>query len=114
MEKMIGFCGINCAECPTFIATQKDDDEERKKVAETWSKEYGADLKLEDINCDGCQTRNGREFGHTKICEIRKCGLEKDVKNCAHCEEYQCEKLDKFFKEAPICKDLLEEIRKGL
>ncbi len=33
MKKMIGFCGINCSECPAFLATQNDDDIERKKVA---------------------------------------------------------------------------------
>jgi len=34
MNKMIAFCGLNCTECPAFIATRKDDDEERKKVSE--------------------------------------------------------------------------------
>jgi len=32
MEKMIGYCGIVCSECPTLLATQKDDDEARKQV----------------------------------------------------------------------------------
>jgi len=26
MGKMIAFCGINCVECPTFLATQANDD----------------------------------------------------------------------------------------
>jgi hypothetical protein len=30
---MISFCGLTCTECPAFLATQKDDDQEREKVA---------------------------------------------------------------------------------
>ena len=32
MDKMIAFCGIVCTECPAFLATQKDDDKERRKI----------------------------------------------------------------------------------
>ena len=39
MEKMIAFCGLNCRECPAFIATQKDDDEARKKISKEWANE---------------------------------------------------------------------------
>jgi len=38
MNKMIAFCGLTCTECPAFIATRKDDDGERKKVAEFFAK----------------------------------------------------------------------------
>ena len=33
MDKMIAFCGLTCTECPAFIATQKNDNKEREKVA---------------------------------------------------------------------------------
>lgn len=114
MEKMTAFCGIVCTECPAFIATQKNDDTERKKVAESWSKMFKADLKPEDINCDGCLVVGENIFSHCKVCEIRKCGFEKVVKNCAYCDEYICEKLEKFFNNAPDAKKNLEEIRKSL
>ncbi|KPK78635.1 MAG: hypothetical protein AMJ89_00885 [candidate division Zixibacteria bacterium SM23_73] len=113
MEKMIAVCGLVCTECPAFIATQKESDEERKKVAEMWSKEFKVELKPEDINCDGCIADSERLFSHTQVCEIRKCGLDKKVKNCAHCEEYTCEKLTDFFKMAPEAKTTLDEIRKN-
>ena len=71
----MAFSGLTCSECPTFIATQKDDDRERKKVAKLWSKEYKSEIKPEDINCDGCLTgEGGQVFSHSKVCEIRKCG----------------------------------------
>ena len=88
MEEMISYCGIICTECPGYIATQNDDDEQRRKIAEEWSKNYNADVKPEDVNCDGCLSVGGRLIGHCKVCEIRKCGQEKNVKNCAYCNEY--------------------------
>jgi hypothetical protein len=114
MDKMVAYCGLTCTDCPAFIATHKDDDDERKKVAEEWSKDYNATLKPEDINCDGCVTDSENLFSHTKVCEIRKCGKDKKVENCAHCDEYACDRLTEFFKMAPEAKTNLEEIRKNL
>lgn len=93
MEKIIGYCGIICSDCPVLTATVKDDDSERKRVAEISRKQYGKGYRPEDINCDGCISDSPRIFGHCNICEIRKCGREKNVKNCAHCSEYPCERL---------------------
>ena len=114
MEKIIGFCGLICSECPAYLATQKDDDNERRKVAEMWSKEFNTNMKPEDINCDGCLVTEGKLFSHCKVCEIRKCGLEKNLKNCAYCEDFACERLSKFFEMAPEAKTTLEKIRKDL
>ena len=113
MKKMIGFCGVVCTECPAFLATQKDDNNERRRVAEMWSKQYNAEIKPEDVNCDGCLAEGGRLFGHCQICEIRKCGQDRDLLNCAYCAEYACEKLNKFFEMAPGAKGALEELRKN-
>ncbi|MGB9718029.1 MAG: DUF3795 domain-containing protein [Thermoproteota archaeon] len=44
MSKLIAYCGLICSECPAFIATQRDDDAERKRVAEL-SKEFGGSFK---------------------------------------------------------------------
>ena len=115
MDKMIAFCGLTCTECPAFVATQKDDDEERKKVAEMWSKEFNEEIKPEDINCDGCLTEEGgRVYNYCKVCKIRECGKKKAVENCAYCDDYACDKLNDFFKMAPEAKTALAEIRKNL
>lgn len=47
MDKMIAFCGITCTECPTFLAMKEDDDNERAKVAELWSKKFNVEIKSE-------------------------------------------------------------------
>jgi hypothetical protein len=114
MSGITAICGLSCSDCPAFKATQSDDDEERKRVAEMWSKEYGADIKPENVNCDGCTSQGGRHFNYCDICEIRKCGQQKAVANCAHCDEYVCEKLEKFFGMAPQAKKTLETIRQNM
>lgn len=113
-EKMIAFCGACCNECPGFLATQNDDDDARAKTAELWSKMYDCELKVEDINCDGCKKDGGRLLGHCTVCEIRLCGLEKQIENCAHCDDYVCEKLEKFFGMAPDLRKTLDAIRETL
>ena len=114
MNSLIAYCGLKCNECGAYIATQNDDDAKRRETAEKWSKEYKTDIKPEDINCEGCITTTGRVFSHCTVCEVRRCGQEKGVANCAYCEEYACEKLGRYFAMAPVMKANLEEIRKGL
>ena len=114
MEKMIGYCGIICSDCPVFTATRKNDDAERKRVAEIFTKQYGKEYKPEDINCDGCISDSPRIFSYCNVCEIRKCGREKNVKNCAHCLEYPCEKLSQLFSKYSKAKETLDEIKRGL
>ena len=116
MQEMIAYCGLVCTGCPAYLATQKDDDEERRRVAELWTKQYGHEFTPEDINCDGCLSETGRLSGYTEnICEIRRCARGKGVVNCAHCEEYEaCEKLAAFFEQAPGAREKLEEVRERL
>ncbi len=114
MGKMIAYCGLICTECPAYIATQKDSDEERKKVAEKWSKEFKSEVKPDAINCDGCLIEKGRLFSYCHECKIRKCAQEKTFKNCAYCDDYACEELNKFFGFAPIAKNNLDKIKQSL
>ena len=53
MEEMISYCGLVCNECPAYIATRDNDDHLRAKVAGKWSRQFGFDMKAEDVNCDG-------------------------------------------------------------
>jgi hypothetical protein len=114
MEKMIAYCGITCTDCGAYIATQNNDDAKRKEVAEQWTKQFNVDINPQDINCDGCLTKTGRIVNYCNICEIRKCGVERGVVNCAYCDDYACDKLEKFFQMAPMFRAVLDEIRKGL
>jgi hypothetical protein len=114
MESVVAFCGLVCTDCKAFIATQENDDVKRRDVAEAWSKLVGREIKPEEINCDGCLTGDGRHINYCSICEIRKCGMEKGVKNCGYCVDYKCEKLVKFFEQASEAEKKLEEVRQQL
>jgi hypothetical protein len=112
MERIIAYCGLNCSDCPTFKATKANDNAERKRVAELWTKEYGRPFKAEDINCNGCLSRGSRVFNYCNVCEIRKCGQQREVENCAYCNDYKCLTLSKMHEQAPKAKSNLEEIHR--
>ena len=112
-EKMIAYCGITCSDCRAFIATQRNDPELKKKVAKAWSTKKET-LKPEDINCDGCLATGNRLFKFCGVCEVRRCGYEKGVENCAHCREFPCERLSGLWKRFRLTapKATLEAIKK--
>ena len=104
MKPMIAYCGLVCSDCPTFLATQNDDDIAREKTAAFYSEKFGLNFKPEEINCDGCLSVGGKLIGYCHACEIRKCALERAVENCAACAEQSCEKLAKFHEFSPDAK----------
>lgn len=113
MGKMIACCGLDCGECPAFIATEKNDYEEKVKVAKEWSEMYKTEFKPKDINCDGCLATSGRQVPYCSACEIRKCVYEKNYANCAYCNDYPCTKLSGI-DTVPEAKANLERIKKSL
>ena len=112
MSSQIAYCGLDCGKCPAFIATQNDDDNARKKTAGYYHKQFGFDVKAEDINCDGCLTEGGRLFDYCMTCEIRKCCGEKDLDNCTQCDEKPCERLNRFHEFSPDAKISFEALLK--
>jgi len=109
MKSMMSYCGIDCSACPTYRATQADDDEKRAKVAAFWSKMFGAPMSASDINCDGCSQTAGRLFGHCQTCQVRQCAQAKALDSCGVCSDYSCEKLNGLLAILPM-----EEPRKNL
>lgn len=114
MEEIISACGLICTECPAYIATLNDDDELRTKTANEWSKMYGATISPDDVNCVGCLEETGRHIGHWDECEIHKCTKERELLNCAYCDDYGCEKITGFFKMAPEAEKVLSRVREIL
>ena len=96
MPEMIAYCGLVCTNCPTYLATQANDNEARQRTAELYEKKFGLKFKPEDINCDGCLSVGGKLIGYCHSCEIRKCAINKDITHCAKCDEQPCENLKKF------------------
>ena len=110
--KTLAMCGLDCTVCPAFIAHKTDDQALREKTATEWSTQFKVALKPEDINCVGCHKTEGPHIGHCAECEIRQCGLDRNVANCALCDDYACEKIAKFIANVPPAKANLEEVRR--
>ena len=70
MDKMIGYCGINCEKCEARIATVRDDDNM------------------------GCRGDGVKYFFCNELCEIKPCVTSKGYGSCAECAEIDsCTKL---------------------
>lgn len=112
---MIGYCGVNCNECPVYIATINDDDEARAKIAQEWSSEQYA-FKAAEVNCDGCLVNDGALMNFCNDCTTRQCAISKGIENCAHCADFACENLQKHWKMAGVTepKETLEKIHQNL
>ncbi len=112
MDKILSYCGINCTKCPAYLATQKNDAEEIKKIAKEWSSD-AMKFAPEEIYCDGC-CKEGRHFSWVNNCDIKKCCTEKELENCAYCDDYICDILKNSLDRDPNAKHNLDEIRNNL
>lgn len=112
-ERIIAFCGILCSECPAFKATQAGDEELLAKTAGEWTSEEHP-LEAADLLCDGCIYEDKRAAKFCFDCDVRQCALEKGVANCAYCDDFPCEKLEKPWAISVDAKTTLEEIRQML
>ena len=89
----LAYCGLNCNECPVYLASISKNTEKQIILA----KEYSTDtckFSKDDMFCLGCHsdTLSDKMCGG---CEIRKCGVERAFKNCAECTEFPCSLLEK-------------------
>ena len=116
MDRIVAYCGLVCTNCPAYTATQADDRAALERVAAEWREAFNApEITADSIICDGCLGHNGgRLSGYCLECQIRACGVERGVVNCAHCADYACEKLEGFFGHAGEARAVLEEVRRGL
>jgi hypothetical protein len=114
-NQIIAYCGIVCSECSAYLATQKDDPSALEQVVAQWKAEYNWDnITIQDVTCDGCLDPTKRKSSHCGVCDIRACGIEHGVVNCAHCSDYTCDKLEKLFNFAPDLREGLARIRASL
>jgi hypothetical protein len=112
-EPMIALCGLDCAQCPALLATLADDRVKAQETAELWKRQFGLDLTVDQLWCDGCLAP-GRKSAHCAECKIRACALERHLSTCAPCDEYPCRLLSEFFEFVPDAKTTLDQIRNTL
>jgi len=107
---LIAVCGLNCAECPAYIAFTTDDNVLREKTAKEWSAAYGGVMTAESINCAGCKSETGPHIGHCSQCAVRACGQPKAVDHCGVCASYPCGTISTFMEQAPAIRDTLNAL----
>jgi hypothetical protein len=114
-QKIIAFCGIDCAQCDGYKATQANDEDWKERIAAQWREQFNSpDINVLAVTCDSCLSKDGRLGSYCKVCDIRACGIEHQVANCAACAEYAaCEKIAHFAEIAPQAKANLDALRGG-
>jgi hypothetical protein len=117
MEENLAYCGLICETCQIYLATREPDEEKKYKmrvdIAKEITKHYGEETTPEDLgDCDGCRAEGGRLF--STDCRIRVCAVEKGIDNCAYCDDYTCESLEKLFTTDPGARERLDKIRSKL
>jgi hypothetical protein len=113
MAQMMGYCGLVCSECPAYTATQANDVAAMEKTAAKFREQFGIEVSIDALWCDGCATEDGRHCGHCRECAIRACARERSVATCAECADYGCERLAPFHAGAPHAKANLDALRAG-
>jgi hypothetical protein len=112
MTILRAYCGLDCATCEAYQATQADDAAWKERIAAQWRVEYNnPNFNIMTVTCDGCTSTSGRLGGYCPACPVRACAIEHGVENCALCPDYDCETIRAFFQVAPQLKDTLDALR---
>jgi hypothetical protein len=91
-EGLVAVCGMYCGACPTYIASQTNDEEKKKTVLKQFLA-LSAKLKTEDFVCDGCMGI-GRIYPGCRGCAIRSCPNGKQgVSRCSDCPDFPCSRI---------------------
>jgi hypothetical protein len=110
-REMLGCCGLNCAECGAYLATQANDAKKAAEVAKEWAATFHVEVEVENVWCDGC-TWPGKKCAHCAECEMRACAMGKKVENCGKCPEFDgCKTIGAFLAQVPPAKANLERVR---
>ena len=102
MKDLIAYCGLDCEACEARLATLRDDEALRQKVAVLWSQLNGVEITPEMINCLGCRVE-GVKFPYCEsLCPIRQCALGRGVETCGDCADWEgCRDLEAVIGNTP-------------
>ena len=109
---MIAYCGIDCAKCDCYLATQSGNYEEIVKVAKKLAQRYHADVKPEYVICDGCKVGERHSFYCTNSCKMRKCCIGKAYHSCIECADFPCKELQFELDNNPGAMDNLKRLKR--
>ena len=99
MKNPIGYCGLNCETCEAYLATVKNDDALREKVARRWSELNHAVITPEMIRCAGCRADGVKTIYCESLCPVRQCAQGRRYETCGSCNRMEaCEKVGAIHK----------------
>ena len=99
MKDLIAYCGLDCEACEARLATIRNDETLRQKVAALWSQLNGVEITPEMIHCVGCRVEGVKTPYCDALCPIRQCAMGRGVETCGDCAEMEnCEKLGMIVK----------------
>ena len=107
----MAYCGIDCAGCDAYKATQAGNETELARVAALWSKAYDPNLTAAKIRCDGCLATAGWLCSYCSECPVRACAIDRVVQSCAYCDDYGCQTLEGFLSHASALRHTLDSLR---
>lgn len=94
---MLGYCGINCADCPAYQGTVGSKIELLEKASQVFAD--GAHSAMEWV-CLGCTPADQPFLAKPcAACEMRKCAIGRGLQSCAACTEYDsCQRIQSILE----------------
>jgi len=92
LDPHIAYCGLDCSGCDVFRATAFDDDKMRQDYADQIKLNWKIEIDPAGVSCYGCRDERPKT-GFCASCEVRACTKDRELDNCATCEDYGCEKM---------------------
>ena len=83
-------CGFRCDLCLAYAPNITAHPENRQVLSDGWFKYFGFRIDPAKIHCEGCLSLS---VTLDDTCPVRPCVIDRQLENCAACQQYACEKL---------------------
>lgn len=112
MKDYIAYCGLDCQTCEARLATVRNDDELRARVARLWSELNGVTITPDMIRCVGCRLDGVKTPYCESLCPIRRCARGKNLDTCGDCAELEtCEDVGAVIRNNKDARERLKAAR---
>ena len=93
-ERMTAPCGLDCFNCPVYLA--QENERLREAIAKTLN------IPFEQAVCRGCRDEKGTIafLGMTEPCNVYKCIEKKGLSFCCDCSDFPCDHLHPYADKA--------------
>ena len=91
MKPVLSLCGFRCDLCLAYKPNIEAHPENRQVLSDGWHEYFGFRLPPEAIYCEGCSAVSSETLD--RDCPVRPCVIQRNLENCAACENETCDKL---------------------